>query len=117
MNLLTRQKQTHRHRKQTSGYQRKKGGWIKQKSRINRYTLSYMKQTDNKDLLYSTENYIQHLIITHNGKESEKNAQHTHILYITESLCYKPDTKNTVNILQFKKLCDYFKKLFEANAM
>ena len=33
-----------------------------------------------KDLLYSTGNYIQYLVITYNGKESEKE-------YITESLC------------------------------
>ena len=31
---------------------------------INRYT-------SNKDLLYSTRTYIQYLIITYNGKESE----------------------------------------------
>ena len=27
---------------------------------------------NNKDLLYSTENYIQYTIITYNGNESEK---------------------------------------------
>ena len=39
---------------------------------INKYTLLYVKQTINKDLLYSTGNYIQYLVITYNGKESEK---------------------------------------------
>ena len=34
--------------------------------------LLYIKQINNKDLLYSTGNYIQNLIITYNGKESEK---------------------------------------------
>ena len=29
-------------------------------------------QNSGKDLLYSTGNYIQYLIITYNGKESEK---------------------------------------------
>ena len=72
MNLFTKQKQTHRHRKQTYGYQKKKRG-INWEFGINRYTLVlYIKQINYKDLLYSTGNYIQYLIITYNGKESEK---------------------------------------------
>ena len=44
MNLLTKQKQTHRHRKQIYGYQREKGrGGINQELGINRYTLLYIK--------------------------------------------------------------------------
>ena len=39
---------------------------------INRYRLLYIKQINNKDLLYSIRNYIQYLVITYNGKESEK---------------------------------------------
>ena len=35
-------------------------------------TLLYIKKIDNKDLLYSTGDYIQYLVITYNGKESEK---------------------------------------------
>ena len=31
-----------------------------------------MYKINNKDLLYSTGNYIQYLVITYNGKESEK---------------------------------------------
>ena len=31
MNLYTKQKQTHRHRKQTYGYQRRKGRWGRDK--------------------------------------------------------------------------------------
>ena len=34
--------------------------------------------SSNKDLLYSTWNYIQHLIISYNGKECEKEYIHTH---------------------------------------
>ena len=41
-----------------------------------------MKQINNKVLLYSTENYIQYLVINRNGKEYEKEY-----IYITESLC------------------------------
>ena len=48
-------------------------GWeIYQEFGINRYTLLYIKQANNKDVLYSTENYTQYLVITYNGKESEK---------------------------------------------
>ena len=39
---------------------------------IHRYKLLYIKQKTNKDLLYSTGNYIQYLAITYNGKEPEK---------------------------------------------
>ena len=35
-------------------------------------TLLCMKQINNRELLYSTGNYSQCLVITHNGKESEK---------------------------------------------
>ena len=37
-------------------------------------TLQYIKQLNNKDLLYSTGNYTQYSIITYNGKESEKES-------------------------------------------
>ena len=60
MNLSTKQKQTHRHRKQTYGYHRRKGrGGINWEFGINIYTLVYIKQMNNKELLYSTGNYIQ----------------------------------------------------------
>ena len=73
MNLFIKQKQTHRHRKKIYGYQRGKGGGgINWEFGINRYTLLYIKQVNNKDLLYSTGNYIQYLGIPYNGKELEK---------------------------------------------
>ena len=37
---------------------------------IDIYTLLYIKWITNKDLLYSTGNYTQYLVITHHGKES-----------------------------------------------
>ena len=47
---------------------------------INRYILLFIKQINNKDLLYSTENYIQYLIITYNEKNLKKNRYtYTHI--------------------------------------
>ena len=48
------------------------GEWIKLEFGINRYILLYIKEINNKDLLYSTGNYIQYLVITCNRKESEK---------------------------------------------
>ena len=44
------------------------------------YTTMYIKQINNKVLLYSTGNYIQYLIITYNGKKSKKEYT-----YITEN--------------------------------
>ena len=48
------------------------GTGINQAFGINIYTLLYIKQMTNKDLLYSTGNHIQYLIIIYNGKEGEK---------------------------------------------
>ena len=71
----------------TYGYQRgKSGGGINQEYGFNRYTPLYVKQINNKDLLYSTGNYIQ---LTYNGKELEKN------ICITKSLFCTPET-NTI---------------------
>ena len=41
-------------------------GW---EFRIRRYTLLYIKQINNKVLLYSTGNYIQYFVITYDEKE------------------------------------------------
>ena len=41
-------------------------GGINQEFEINRYTLLYIKQVSNKGLVYSTENYIQYPVISHN---------------------------------------------------
>ena len=79
MNLFTKQKQTHRHRKKTYSYQRGQGGGINLEFEINKYTLLYIKQINNKDLLYRTGNYTQYLVITHNGKESEKEQIYVYV--------------------------------------
>ena len=47
-------------------------GRINQEVGFNRYTLLYIKQIINKDLLYSTENSSQYSLITYMGKGSEK---------------------------------------------
>ena len=49
-----------------------------------------MKWITNKVLLYSTGSYLQYLIITYNGKESEEEY-----IYISESLCCIPEA-NTI---------------------
>ena len=48
------------------------GGGISQEFGINIYTLMYIKQIINKDLLYTTGNSTQYSVITYMGKESEK---------------------------------------------
>ena len=86
----TKQKQTCRYRQQTYGYQRQKErGGINEEFGISRYTLLYIKEINNKDLLYNTGNCIQYLVITYNGKESEKEYMYYICIYIygTESLC------------------------------
>ena len=63
------------------------GGGINQESVRNRYTLLYVKWI-NKNLLYSTENHIQYLVIIYNGKEFEKYIyiQIKEYIYISISL-------------------------------
>ena len=59
-------------RKQTYDDQRGKTGRINHEFGINTYILLYVKQINKDVLLYSTGDHIQYLIITFNGKESEK---------------------------------------------
>ena len=89
INLFAKQKQTHRHRKQTGLLKGKGKERINQELKINVKTLPYIKQITNKDLLYSTGNYTQYFVVTYKGKESEKE-------YISESLCYTPETNTTL---------------------
>ena len=62
---------------------------------INIYTLLYIKRMGKQDLLYNTRNYIQYLVITYNGKESEKEKIYIHI-YIEQSLWCTPETNTTL---------------------
>ena len=79
MNLFTKQKQAHRHRKQTYGYQRGGGSRINQEFGIKIYTLLYIKQITNKDLPYSIWDYTKYPAITYNGRESKKEDIHIYI--------------------------------------
>ena len=64
MNLLTKQKQSNRCRKQTYGFQGVRG--------IDIYILLYIKEITNKDLLYNTGNSTQYSVMNYMEKESKK---------------------------------------------
>jgi len=69
MNLSVKHKQTHRHREQICGCQGRRGrGRMDWEFGVSRHKLLYIEWIDNKVLLYSTGNYIQHPVINHNGK-------------------------------------------------
>ena len=75
MNLFTRQKHTHRLEKHIYGYQSRNvgvGGMNKLGVWDLTFTLLYIKQIINKDLLYSTGNSTQYTVITYKRKESGK---------------------------------------------
>ena len=64
-------------------------GEINQEFGKNIYTLLYIKQITNMDILYSTGNSTQYFVITYKGNESEKE-------YMTESLCCIPESNTTL---------------------
>lgn len=65
MNVYTKQKPAYRHKKKTPMLTKgeKEEGNTNQKYGINKYKLLYIKQIGIKDLLYSTGDYIQYLVI------------------------------------------------------
>ena len=68
MNLFTKQKQIHRHRKQIYGYQREKG-WRRDKLEVwDQQIQTTIYKINNKVLLYNTGNYIQYCVINYKGK-------------------------------------------------
>ena len=50
---------------------------------MNRHKLLYTEWINNKVLLYTKGNYIQHLVTNHNGKNMAKNAY----FGVTKQLC------------------------------
>ena len=67
MNLFTKQKQTHRHGEQTCGCRR--GGKVMGgEFGVSKCKLLHLEWISNEVLLYSTENYIQSLVIQHDGR-------------------------------------------------
>ena len=90
MNIPTKHKQIHRQR--TDLWLPR--GRAEEEGRIGSLGLAdanlyYIGWINNKILLYSTENYIQHPVINHNRKAYEK-------IYITESLCYTAEMNTTL---------------------
>ena len=71
-NELIYKTQTYRHRKQTYGYQRGKGGRVKLGVWDQQIQATVYKIDKQQVLLYSTGNYIQYPLINHSGKEYEK---------------------------------------------
>ena len=61
-------KQNQRPREQTCGGERVSGG-MDQELGVSKCKLLYVEQINTQTLLYSTENYIQYPMISHNGKE------------------------------------------------
>ena len=82
MNLFTKQKEAHIENKLGEG-RNKLGVWDQQ---IHTIIYKIDKQQGPTD---STGNYIQYLVITYNGKESEREYIY---IYKTESLCYISET-------------------------
>ena len=82
-------KRTHRHREQTYGCQRGGKDW---EFGISRCKLVYIEWINSKVRLYSTENYIQYLVINHNEKDIKQNVY----IYITQSLRYMVEINTTL---------------------
>ena len=97
MNLFTKQKQTHRHGKQMVIKGERVGRVINWKYGINRWTVLYTKQISKKDLMSSTGDYIEYLVIIYNTDFSLKRIKikiYTYIC-ITQLLSCIPET-NTI---------------------
>ena len=94
MNLFTKQKQDPRCRKQTYGYQQGRGGGINCEIGIDKYTLLYIKQITNKNLLYSTANSTQYSLMASIGKEPKKRVDIC--ICVTDSLYCTAETNTTL---------------------
>ena len=70
------------------------GGGINWESGIAIYTLLYIKQITNKNLLYSTGNSTQYPLMNFMGIESIKRVDIC--ICITDSLCYTAETNTTL---------------------
>ena len=91
MNLSTKQKQTCRCVENRLVVA--KGvwgrGWMDWEFGVSRCKPVCIEWINNKVPLHSTGNYIQYLVINHNGKESKKE-------YISESLCCAAEINTTL---------------------
>ena len=104
-----KQKQTHTHREQmcvcqgVSGFGRRE----KWECGISRCKLLHIGWINNKGLLYSTGNYIQHPVINHHGEEYEKECVCVCVcvcVCITDSLCCQQKLTEHVSQLLFHEI-------------
>ena len=56
-----------------------KGGGINQEFGVKIYTVLYIKQITNKDLLYNTGNSAQYCVMSYMGKESKKEWVYVYV--------------------------------------
>ena len=82
----------------------KDGRGISQELVISGYKVLYIRQINNKVLLYSTGKYIQYLIINHSGKEHEKEYIYIYIKNNHFAVQRKLIQHCKSTMLQFKKL-------------
>ena len=91
MDLFTKQKYS---QTQETNLRLPKGkvGGINQEFGINKLLSIYIKQINNKQgPSVQHREYIQHLVITYDGKKSEKEK-----IYVSESLCHTLETNTTL---------------------
>ena len=77
--IFTKQEQSHKHGKQTYGLLKEGVNW-EIGIYIYIYTLLYIKQTTNKDLMYNTGNSIQYSAMAYMGKQSKKEQMCVYVL-------------------------------------
>ena len=72
-------------------------GGISWETGIDIYTLLYIKQITNNNLLYSTGNSTQYSVMAFMGKESRKKKNRVAIcICTTDSLCCTPEINTTL---------------------
>ena len=96
MNLLTKQKQTHRLRGRTYGFWGERcGEGIVKEFGMDTYTLLYLKWITSKDLLCSTGNSAQGFVAPWMGGECGGEWILVYV-YMAELLCCAPETITTL---------------------
>ena len=93
MNIFTKQKQSHRYRRQSNGYQGVMPGRYELEDWDQHIPTTIYKIDTEIDLRYSTGNSTQYSVMTY----MEKNVKRVDICMCkTQSLCCTPETKTTL---------------------
>ena len=98
MNLLTKQKQTHRLRAQARGCVGRMGERTVREFAKDLYTPLYLRWITNKDLLYSTWNSAQYYVAAWVGGELAGRMDPS--VYTAETLHCSPETITTLFVNQ-----------------